>query len=347
MKPKQLLAIIILLITMLSFAVVKNENEQSVCSKLNYYFLLKQKTADTYWKGFNSQQVFGPMMYYGATATYVINPNPALLAKISFQLMPNCINGLMVGTITGNTDSARLNMQVDYDEEDSSLLYYKNPIASVSDISIAKKFISNFTNTEFWDAMVLHESFHLFQTSHPKFKVCQNETQQLFQRDTLLSFYTKLDWYKKSVAEENQLLLNAINCNSKDSVKYFIKDYLRVKKVRHKKILTAYKINIAALEDMLERSEGMARYMEFCMKRIVKELPRQVELESVDSFYHFGAYANYERKNDDVMNGVGKQYYYSTGLSLAMLFEKLEIEYQQTIYKDNRSFDWYLKKIKR
>jgi hypothetical protein len=343
MKAKLFFAIGI--ITSLAFSTFKIEADNEVCFKLNYYFLLKQKAANTYWKDFNKQLLFGPMIYYGTHHNYVINPNNALLKKIAFEPMATCIDGLEIGKIADNVDTTHLNMQVDYDEEDSTLLYYKNAIASVSDIDITKKFVPNFTNTEFWNAMVLHESFHLFQTSHAKFKACQNETQQQFQRDTLISFYTKLDWYKKGIAEENELLIKSIDCNSKDTLNHCIKKYLILKNARHKRILNEYNISISALEDMLERSEGVARYMEYCMKRIVKELPRQVELERVDSFYHYGVYNNYERKNDDVMNGLSKQYYYATGLNLAILFEKLKIDYQSTIYQENRRFDWYLKLI--
>jgi hypothetical protein len=333
------------IITSLSFSNIKNEVDNEVCSKLNYYFLLKQKTANTYWKDFNKQLLFGPMIYYGSHHNYAINPNNALLKKVIFEPITTCIDGLEIGKISGNIDTSHLNMQVDYDEEDSTLLYYKNAIASISDIEITKKFVPNFTNTEFWNAMVLHESFHLFQTSHVKFKACQNETQQKFQRDTPIAFYNKLDWYKKGIVDENVLLIKTIDCNSKDTLQRLIKKYFLLKNVRHKRILKEYNISISALEDMLERSEGVARYMEYCMKRIVKELPRQVELERVDSFYHYGVYNNYERKNDDVMNGLSKQYYYATGLNLAILFEKLKIDYQSTMYKENRSFDMYLKSI--
>lgn len=342
---KEKLLLIICIITSFSFSTKKNKVENDVCTKINYYFLLKQKTAHTYWKDFNNQLLFGPMIYYGSQHNYVINPNNAILKKIAFEPITTCINGLEIGKIAKNIDTTHLNMQVDYDEDDSTLLYYKNAIASISDIEITKKFVPNFTNTEFWNAMVLHESFHLFQTSHAKFKACQNETQQQFQRDTLISFYTKLDWYKKGIIAENELLTKSIGCNSKDNLKHCIKKYLLLKNARHKRILKEYNISISALEDMLERSEGVARYMEYCMKRIVKELPRQVELERVDSFYHYGVYDNYERKNDDVMNGLSKQYYYATGLNLAILFEKLKIDYQSTIYQENRSFDMYLKSI--
>jgi hypothetical protein len=83
--------------------------------------------------------------------------------------------------------------------------------------------------------------------------------------------------------------------------------------------------------------------MEYCMKRIVKEMPRQQALENTDNWYHYGAYANYERKSDDVMNGLGRQYYYATGLNLVILLEKLKIIYQPTIYSNNQRFDYFLK----
>lgn len=314
------------------------------CVKLQYYFQLKQKAAATYWKDFNGKKLYGPMIFYGEQSTYVINANEPLLRRIKKSPFANCLSGVTINKIATPTDTIHLNMQVDYDEADSSLLYYKNAIASVSDINIAKKFVPNISDTEFWMAMILHENFHLYQTSHPKFKACQNTTQEIFQRDTLLYFYDHLPWYKKSIATEHQLITNAIDTDISDSAKIYIRTYLQIKKARQQLIQDTFHTDIAPLEDMLERSEGIARYMEYCMKRIVKKLPQQVALQSIDTNYHYGAYNTYARKNDKVMTGISSQYFYATGLNLAVLFEKLHINYQTTIYADNRTFNWYLQR---
>lgn len=346
MKKYLLLSILIVcIITLGSFRNLEKNAQEDPCAMLNYFLQLKEKTANKYWTDFNKQVLYGPMMYYGINGTYVINSNAVLNSKIKVNRIDGCLKELTISQTSEIIDSSRLNMQVDYGEDDSTLLYYKNAIASVSDINIARKYVSNLTDTEFWISMVIHESFHLYQTSHPAFKACQNETQELFQRDTLISFYKNLEWYKNGIAKEDELISKATISNNKDSIKYFIKDYLDNKKNRQQRIAKEYNINIASLEDMLERSEGVARYIEYCMKRTVKEMPRQVMIEQIDTSYHFGAYNNYERKNDDVMNGIGKQYYYATGFNLAILFEKLKVNYQTTMYKDNRTFDWYLNKI--
>ena len=330
--------------TAIAFTTKDKNNNDDPCIKLQYYFQLKQKTAATYWKDFNGKKLYGPMMFYGEQSTYVINANEILLQRIKKLPFSNCLNGVTLNKIATPTDTIHLNMQVDYDEADSSLLYYKNAIASVSDINTAKKFVPNISDTEFWMAMILHENFHLYQTSHPKFKACQNTTQEIFQRDTLLYFYNHLPWYKNSIAAENQLITNAIDTDISDSAKIYIRTYLEIKKARQQLIQDTFHTNIAPLEDMLERSEGIARYMEYCMKRIVKTMPQQIALQSIDSSYHYGTYNNYQRKDDKVMTGISSQYFYATGLNLAVLFEKLHINYQTTMYADNRTFNWYLQK---
>lgn len=322
-----------------------NQQKNLLCDRMNYFFELKKRTANKFWKDFNSRSTFGPMILYTGAGDYLINPNEALLRKLNFSPIDHCIDSVIYGKVTGLKDEERLNMQVDYDEEDSSLTFYKNAIANISDIDIARKFIPNIRDLEFWIGMVMHENFHLYQTSYTKFKNCQNETQEKFQRDTLISFYKNLPWYKQSIQKENGLLLAAIRTNDKDSVRRYLNEHLQIIKARQSRILWTYKIDIAPLEDMLERSEGVARYIEYSMKRMVKEIPVQKKLEGTDTTYHFGAYNSYTRESDDVMTGVSNQYYYATGLNLAILFEKYKVNYQETMYKDNVTFRSYFDQV--
>lgn len=107
------------------FKLFQGRGDDSICIELNYYFQLKEKTANTFWINFDSRKLVGPMMYHGKSGTYIVGPNEELLKRRSFRPMAICINGLVVGKVADTADIVRLNMQVNYDEKDSTLLRYK------------------------------------------------------------------------------------------------------------------------------------------------------------------------------------------------------------------------------
>jgi hypothetical protein len=318
---------------------------QPECARLSHFFTLKEKTAKKYWPGFASKLLFGPMLYYSNGRTYVINPNKRIKERLAYTEVENCIRGGFIGKVAGNIDTVHFNMQVDYEEDDSAALHYFNAIASVSDIGIAKAFVPQIQNIEEWMGMMLHESFHLYQTGFPEFKAYQNGTQAVLSRDTLLAFYKTVDWYKESIQKEYDMLLHALNTTDKNKVIIIIENFLNARDQRFQKIQLKYGTDIRLLEDMLERSEGVARYMEYCMKRVVNELPLDKELQADNPLYIFGNYANYQLQADPFMNKLGTQYYYAMGLQLSCLLEKMGIDFRN-MYRNNIPFERYLKQVR-
>ncbi|MDB5202943.1 MAG: hypothetical protein JWQ27_2352 [Ferruginibacter sp.] len=338
----------VLLLTFLitsAFNLPDSFNQVSV--RLNYFFKLKQVTAKQYWPGFNDQLLFGPVIFYGTEGTYVVNPNKKLNTKIKYEPIENNFNRLLLGKISDKVDTSKFNMQVDYEEHDKTALYYRNPIASVSDLPLAQVFVPGIKHFEEWAGMMLHETFHQYQTSFKQFRECQNTTQEKIQRDTLIGMYKHLAWFRESVIKENQFLLNAIATTYTDSVSLYVSYYRDFKNARQQRVSKEINLSIAGLEDMLERSEGVGRYMEYCLKRSVQLLPVNEMLRQQEALYIPDAYAAYNILSDPFMNKISTQYYYTTGLNTARLLEKSHVNFQKEIYRRNLSFDYYLRILAR
>ena len=340
---RRFICIVLLLWNSYSYSQAINEPQ---CIRLDYFFALKKKTAEAYWPGFDAKLLYGPMIFYSNAGTYVINPNKKLKERLKYTEVKNCLRHGFIGKVVGMIDTTHFNMQVDYDEEDSTALHFFNAVASVSDIGIARIFVPKINNIEEWMGMILHESFHLYQTSFPAFKEYQNSTQKVFSRDTLLFFYEHEDWYKDAINKEYDLLLHALDSKDQQKTVVYIENFLNSRDQRFKKISLKYGVDVRALEDMLERSEGVARYMEYCMKRVVKDIPFIPRLQLTDTLYHFGEYARYDMEPDPFMNKPGKQYFYAIGLNLARLLESRHINFTN-MYRDNIPFENYLERIGR
>src|SRR5688572_2774624 len=248
---------------LLLFFFQKAQKRDDTCIRIDHFLAIKHSVAEKYWPEFNAQELFGPILYYSTNGLFVINPNDKINTRLKYTPLDNCINTVFIGLVSDKVDSSQFNMQVDYDEDDSSLVHYFNPVASVSDVVIAQKFVPQLKNTEEWMGMVLHETFHQYQTSFRKFRDCQNSTQKLLNRDTLITLSNENKWYKESTRKEYELLLNAVN-TEKDSIRYYIKSFLKIRGERYSKTYKTWGLEIKELEDMLERSEGVARYMEYC-----------------------------------------------------------------------------------
>ena len=338
-----------LLLTAVLLLIIVNGYSQSPpgseCIRLRHFFELKKRTARNYWPGFNSKMLYGPLFFYTANRTLVIEPNKKLQKRVEISKIDNCLNKGYVGIVAG-TDTSQFYMEVDYEEHDTSVLHYRNAIASASDVAIARRFVPAIENIEEWMGMILHESFHLYQTSFRRFRNYQNSTQALLSRDTLRGFYTGLEWYKEMVLKEYDMILHACNTKEKEIVVWYIENLLNLREQRYKKIFIEYGIDIRPLEDMLERSEGVARYMEYCLKRTVNEMPVNTQMQLTDSLYHSGSYRKYALIDDKFMNRVNSQYYYAIGFHLSRLLEIHNISFKN-MYKHNIPFEKYLKKITR
>ena len=311
------------------------------CERINYLIDVKNEMSKSYWNDFNKKALFSPILYYTESGLYTINANERLKNKIDIEPY-NCISSKVTIGFSKIIDTTDFYMKVSYYDSDSTALEYKNTLGMFSDVNLTEKFIPDVKDTEEWMSMVIHEMFHQYQRSFKEFRKKQQSSQKDFDRDTLDYLYKNKDWFNKAVKKENRILLEVLDLNDNDSIKKYLSDYLTTKEQRISKVRNEERLEISDLENSLSKSEGTARYIEYCVKLTLKEEPSNKTLSLVDIKYQTNRFENYELEQDNWMYNLGGGYYYSIGFNLTRVLEKLKIDYQKDIFSKNKPFDLYL-----
>lgn len=341
-KTREMKKILIFTISIIGLLSCQEKKTDLTCERIDYLVKTKQSVAKQYWADFNRETLFGPMLYYTKNGLYTLNANDKLKEKIS--IIPySCNNSDITIGFSQKIDTTNLYMYVSYDHSDTLALEYKNTLGMFSDVELIEKFIPDVKDTEEWMSMVIHEMFHQYQRKFKKFRKKQLSSQSEFKRDTLNYFYKNQDWFNKSVKLENKTLLKIIEENNRDSIKNYISKYLKDKNKRISRIKSEFKIDISELENSLSKSEGTGRYIEYCVKLHFKTSNNNQTLLEIDNKYVADRFKDYNIEQDNWMYNLGGGYYYSIGFNLTRVLEKLKINYQESIFLDNKSFDQFLK----
>ncbi|WP_299060506.1 hypothetical protein [uncultured Polaribacter sp.] len=334
-------AIILILITLVVFLSCNQKKVDLTCERIDYLIDVKTDVAKNYWTDFNRKTLFSPMLYYTKFRLYTINANEKLKNKIKIEPY-NCCNSKVTIGFSKFIDTTNFYMNVSYEGVDSTALEYKNTLGMFSDVNLTEKFIPDVKDTEEWMSMVIHEMFHQYQRSFKKFRKEQQSSHRNFDRDTLNYFFKSKGWFNKSIKKENEILLEILEIRNSDSIKKYLKDYLATKEKRISKVKNEEGLEILDLENSLSKSEGTARYIEYCVKLTLKEKSNNNTLSEVDSKYQSNRFENYKLEQDKWMYNLGGGYYYSIGFNLTRVLEKLKIDYQKDIFSENKPFDSYL-----
>lgn len=311
------------------------------CQTLNDLVIIKNKVAQSYWKDFNRKTLFSPIVYFTKTGLYLINGNKKLKERVK-SIPVNCIPSTLSINFSKTIDTTSFHMNVSYHDTDTSVLYYQNTLGMISDYFLTKKFIPDVQDNKDWVSMVIHEMFHQYQRDFPRFRKNQLESKKSINRDTLNYYFQKKEWFQKSIIKENKLLLEILDLNNNDSIRNNISNYLLTKRERFSRMKLVCKLDISSLENSLSKSEGTARYIEYCVKLLFKQVNHTKELPQIRETYKTHQFKNYSLLNDKWMYEVNSSYYYAIGFNLTRVLEKLKINYQRDIFAKDKPFDTYL-----
>lgn len=333
--------ILIFTISIIGLISCQEKKTSLTSERIDYLIKTKQGVAKQYWTDFNRETLFGPMLYYTKNGLYTINANDKLKDKIDTSPYEGNNSNVEIG-FSKKIDTTKLYMYVTYNHTDTLALDYQNTLGMFSDVELTEKFIPDVKDTEEWMSMVIHEMFHQYQRKFKKFREQQLSSQKEFKRDTLHSFYDNQDWFSKSVELENASLLKIIKEKNKDSINNYISKYLKEKAKRIARVKSEFKIDISELEGSLSKSEGTARYIEYRTKSHLKTTNYNTNLQKIDNKYIANRYKDYDLEKETWMYNTFNAYYYSIGFNLTRVLEKLKIDYQKTIFTENKPFDAYL-----
>ena len=279
--------------------------------RLQYVYALKVIINDSVWRGFADKQYDVPLLYYGDTCCYIVNPTEKFLAKYPSVLV--CSSNDIQIYQTKKIDDKPFHMHSTFTTDEESNIDYYTPIVRCSSLEQTSRTIPDVTSVDAWATMVMHEYFHGFQFKNDGYLDIYEAITDAVLPDTLHALAASHDWYRESITRENDLLLKVIDTNDIEEAKAYIQLFFKLRDERRERVKKELGIDIVALEQLYETMEGSARYIEYCLYR------------------YFG---NFNLSDAKWLYTVGRNYYYATGFNLLRISDKFEIDYKYGIFKD-------------
>ena len=224
---------------------------------------------------------------------------------------------------TEKVDDKPFHMHVTFTDEESNI-DYRTPFMRCSSLEQTSETIPDVTSVNEWATMVMHEYFHGFQFKNDGYLETYETITNTVLPDTLSALAASHDWYRESITQENDLLLNAIETNDIEATRAYIQSFFKLRNERRERVKKELGIDIVALEQLYETMEGSARYIEYCLYR------------------HFG---NFNLSDAKWLYTVGHKYYYATGFNLLRISDKLKIDYKYAIFKDVSTVERNLRNV--
>lgn len=311
----------------------KGLKDRVIRDRLIYVYDLKSLIDEKIWPGFNDKKFDVPVIYYGDSMCFVVNP----AEKFINRYHPDFIYGN--GTIqiyrTPLLDSIPFHMQVTLSLDDPEDFNYKSPYMMCSSTETTNRIVPDVPSTEVWATMIMHEYFHGFQFKHPEYTDYFEKNIENFTQDTLKSLYLKHDWYRKSIDQENERLLSAIAATDPEQIRRSVNSFFQLRDQRRKETKQKLDTHIASIEELFETMEGTARYAEFKLYNVFAEKRPELHGIDTDTLYRSYAYfANFNFEKVQWLYKTGSTYFYATGFNLLRLLDKLDIEYKSRLFKE-------------
>jgi len=193
---KTIIIILLALVAMSADAQSLNKDVE----RLQYVYALKVVINDSIWSGFADKQYDVPLLYYGDTCCYVVNPTEKFLAKYPSVLI-HSDNNIQIYQ-TEKVDDKPFHMHVTFTDEESNI-DYRTPFMRCSSLEQTSKTIPDVTSVNEWATMVMHEYFHGFQFKNDGYLDTYETITNTVLPDTLIALAACHGWYKESITQEN------------------------------------------------------------------------------------------------------------------------------------------------
>jgi hypothetical protein len=293
---------------------IKPETEQSIILLAKAWQLLDEN-ADSIWPGWKDYKQ--KTVFIGAPGCYDLFINLNKKPPDGFiKIYDSVLNQPVFYRDSSHLKTAWFAANISIDG-----LYYRSaclepfkPLFNESYITVLKsdyhispfsdEFSELINSREYYITMMIHEEFHLHQLSNKRL------------RSEAIEYNIKKPKIAALSYMEGQLLLDALYCNSIDSVKKYVHGFLSV---RHKKqrLLQWKHINYAKNENDGEWLEGCATYLQSkSLEMIFKN--DKTKLNNIKKLDSLTILANSKAFGD---SSAEKYYYY--GLAEALILDKL------------------------
>jgi hypothetical protein len=304
----------------------------AVCERMYLFNEIKELVLNKVWLGLDSGSLTVPLLYFNKSHAYMTFGDDEIFKHREYETI-ECNENLFI-TKLSRLDTQPFHMENKMSFTDATSIYYYRPMMLCSDVETMHEFVPDFSKTEDWLQLVMHEYFHSIQFSHPATINYLAKTIKI-PADTLDKIYTQNQWYQQELKKENDELLKAIESTTKDSLKIHIKQFFQIRENRRKKYETMTGQNLRVLENFWETIEGTARYVEYYMAGNFNQIAN-TSIRCDTLFHNFEDYndeLNFEdkpqfRKRTEMMTA----YHYVTGFNLCRLMDKMKINYKHGLF---------------
>ncbi|NVJ86638.1 MAG: hypothetical protein HWE15_10060 [Algoriphagus sp.] len=308
---------------------------------------IKNNVAQESWPDFGNKDFYQPVVYGTKENTFVLNPNDHIRKITDHEEIPAFDKVSVIKLSEEFTDTTNFSFSVSF-SSDSTALHYNSNVLYCQSFELTKKFLQNdLVDLEDWSIMVMHELFHGYQRSFPE----AHEYRKTFDipggPDQFLgSYHNDLEWYSESVRKENDLL-KAIWIDGADLTQN-LTAYDSLRNLRIDKIKKEYGVDIRDAEDFEITIEGNARYFESLVKRyLAKNEPNGEALHKSDQALITNMFDEYEVSKDKALfNIYNNRYWYPIGYNISMILEKYEVDYKDSLYREEHNIHSFLEELK-
>ena len=233
MNKKTIITALIAIVAMSADAQSLNKDVE----RMQYVYALKMVINDSIWSGFADKQYDVPLLYYGDTCCYVVNPTEKFLAMYPSVLI-HSDNNIQIYQ-TEKVDDKPFHMHVTFTDEESNIDYL-TPFMRCSSLEQTSKTIPDVTSVNEWATMVMHEYFHGFQFKNDGYLDIYDTITNAVLPDTLIELAASHDWCRESITQENDLLLKAIDANDIEVSRAYIQSFFELRNERRERVKRNY-----------------------------------------------------------------------------------------------------------
>jgi hypothetical protein len=318
-----------------------NAKEKLMIERINYLNSLRKFAGNLFWEDFGKNDFIGTIVYFTDSNAYFINPEPSVLEKVSkYKKLENEYDYSVLKLVTPY-DQPTYIIETVFETEDGNRknINYMLPILFCSSPEITAALQPEIIATQEWATSAFHELYHQYQFKETAIYNYLNsfiKQNRMFTKDSMQSIYENNWSYKDSLIKENDLLLKAINASSVAEEKKYFTEFLKTRNKRRTEFYKQKKITIGPIEEIWEKLEGTALYIDAVLKENFSNLiENKYLLENDKSFRKENIYQNYklDTATDYTSINDAKHYFGATGINLVRLLEKNNVDYKTNFFK--------------
>lgn len=309
-------------------------SEKIMIARITWLYKVKEFAANQSWPQFAGRTNEIALAYFTDSSSYCIDPGTVLQERVPATIFYRTAGRTILKTRM-RIDSIPFHMETAMETADSTVLYFKYPVMMCSSFESTKKQIPDLSNLQEWASMVVHEYFHGFQFRHPVFMAYVNDAVKL-RGSQVQAFYDQYAWFKKSVDQENNLLLDCLEMKDQKAVDRTLALFCSLREKRRQRLEDSLHNGFAQQEDFYEKLEGSAKYVDLNLIAAYKNFPPDKQLQQTDSAYQQDAYQHFDLKQEKWMYSPGFiSYFYATGCNLLRVLDKLNVSYKNDFFDHN------------